>query len=256
MNRHRPLAALLCAVALASCGKDSLQDITGTPPGANIRFLNFGVGAPGVNFFANDTKLTAIGSTTGAESTTGTAYGAGGNAGFYSGIAPGQYTLSGRIAAATDKNLAIASVPATLEDGKYYTFYLSGFYNSTSKTVDAFVVEDPFTPAIDFTTAYVRFVNAISNSSPMTLYAKNQTTKVEVPVGAELPYKSAGAYTALPVATYDLGVRTAGSATNAIAATGIAFAPGHVYTVTARGDITVVSTTAATRPILTFSFDR
>jgi uncharacterized protein DUF4397 len=256
MNRHRPLAALLCAVALASCGKDSLQDITGTPPGANIRFINFGVGAPGVNFFANDTKLTAIGSTTGSEATTGTVYGAGGNAGFYSGIAPGQYTLSGRIAAATDKNLAIASVPATLEDGKSYTFYLSGFYNSTAKTVDAFVIEDPFSQQIDFTTAYVRFVNAISNSSPMTLYAKNQTTKVEVPVGAEIAYKGAGAYTALPIATYDLAARTAGSSTNVMSVTGVAFAPGHVYTVSARGDITVVSTTAATRPILTFSFDR
>ena len=44
---------------------------------------------PGVNFYANDTKMTAISSTSGSESTTGTAYGAVGNSGIYSGIAPG-----------------------------------------------------------------------------------------------------------------------------------------------------------------------
>jgi len=38
-----------------------------------VKFYNFSTGAPGVNFYANDTKLTAITSTTGAESTTGVA---------------------------------------------------------------------------------------------------------------------------------------------------------------------------------------
>jgi hypothetical protein len=256
MNRYRSLAALLCAVALASCGKDSLQDITGTPPGANVKFFNFGVGDPGVNFFANETKVTAIGSTTGAEATTGTAYGLAGNAGFYNGVAPGPYTLSGRIAATTDKNLAIANVPATLEDGKYYSLYLSGFYNATTKTVDAFIVEDPFVPQIDFTVAYVRFVNAISNSSPMTLYATNQTTHAEVPIGGEVAYKTAGAFTAVPLATWDLATRVTGSTTNAIVRTTVGFAPGVTYTVTARGDMTVVSTTAATRPILDITVNR
>ena len=101
MNSYRSLAALLCAGALAACGKEALQNITGTPPGASVKFFNFGVNAPGVNFYANDTKMTAISSTTGSESTTGTAYGGVGNGGLYAGIEPGQYTLSGRIAAAT-----------------------------------------------------------------------------------------------------------------------------------------------------------
>ena len=34
--------------------------------------------------------------------------------------------------------------------------------------MDAFVVEDPIPPDIDFTKSYVRFVNASSNSNPVT----------------------------------------------------------------------------------------
>jgi len=50
--------------------------------------------APGVNFYANSTKITAISSVTGAESTTGTAYGGAANGGLYSAIAPGSYTFA------------------------------------------------------------------------------------------------------------------------------------------------------------------
>lgn len=250
MNLHRSIAVLLCAAALSSCEKNAVQDITGTDPGARIRFFNFGVNAPAVNFYADNTKVTAIGSTSGTESTLGTAYGAVGLAGFYSGIAPGQHTFSGRIAAAVDKDLAIATVAATLEDGKHYSFYQSGFYNTTTKTVEAFIVEDPFIAEIDYSVAYVRFVNAISNANPMTLYARSTTTGTEVAVGGAIAYKSAGAFTALPNGVYDLSTRYTGSSTNAIARTAQSFSAGRVYTIGARGDITVTSTTATNRPFL------
>jgi hypothetical protein len=251
MTRHTSIAALLLAGLLSSCGKDALQIITEPPAAASrIRFFNFGVGAPGVNFYANGTKMTAIVSASGAESTTGIVYGGVGAGGDYSAIAPGQYTVTGKIAAATDKDLAISTVIATIEDGKYYSFYMSGFYNATAKTVDGFVVEDPFAAPTDTAVASVRFVNAISNASPMTLYAKNTTTAAEVAVGAEVAYKGAGAFTSLAAGVYDLSTRLTGSTTNAIARTGVSFLGGRVYTVGARGDITVVSTTAATRPTL------
>jgi hypothetical protein len=250
MTNYRSLLALLCAAVLSGCGDNAVQKITGADPGANIKFFNFGVNAPGVNFYANTQKVTAIGSTSGSESTTGTTYGGVGNGGFYSGLKPGQYTFSGKIAAATDKDLAISNLAAPVAEGKFYSLYQSGFYDATAKTVDAFMVEDPIPPQIDFATAYVRFVNAISNSSPMTLYAKNTTTAVEVPVGAEIAYKQAGAFTALPTGIYDLGARTTGSSTNAISRTAVTFLGGRVYTIGARGDMTVVSTTATNRPFL------
>lgn len=246
MNRQNSLAVLLCAVLLAACNyeKNAVQDITAPDPGSRIRFFNFGVNAPGVNFYANDTKVTAVGSTSGTESTTGTGYGGVGLAGLYSALAPGQYTFTGRIAATIDKDVAVSSVATSLTDGKYYSFFQSGFYNTTTKTVEAFVVEDPIPPAIDYAFAYVRFVHAISNAQPMTLYAKNTTTTSEFPVGGEVAYKGAGVFTALAPAAYDLGSRFTGVATNAISRPAVSFAAGRVYTITARGDILVAPSTA------------
>src|SRR5437762_14056514 len=100
-KRHLSRAVLLCAAALASCDKNTVQDITGPLAASRVKFFNFGVSAPGVNFYANATKLTAITSGTGTESTGGVAYGGTGNGGLYSAIASGQYTLTGRIADTT-----------------------------------------------------------------------------------------------------------------------------------------------------------
>lgn len=245
MNRQNSMAVLLCAVLLAACNyeKNAVQDITAPDPGARIRFFNFGVGAPAVNFYANETKVTAVSSTTGSESTAGTGYGGVGLAGLYSALAPGQYAFTGRIAATIDKDLPVATVPMSIQDGKYYSFYMSGFYIPTTKVVDAFVVEDPFVPPTDFSLATVRFVNAISNASPMTLYGKAGTA-AEIAIGGEIAYKAAGAFTTVPAGTYDLSTRYVGGTTSALTKPAVAFVGGRVYTITARGDITVAPSTA------------
>jgi hypothetical protein len=243
MTRHTSIAALLLASLLSACGTKEVQSLTGTEAHARVRFFNFGVNAPGVNFYANTTKMTAVQSTTGAESTTGIAYGGVGAGGAYASLDPGQYTLAGKIAAATDKDLAISSVTTSVEDGKYYSFYQSGFYNTTAKTVDAFVVADDFPVQNDSTIATVRFVHAISNANPMTLYAKNTTSAVETAIGTEVAYKGATAFVNVPAGLYDLSTRYSGSATNALARTGVSFVGRKVYTITARGDITVAPTT-------------
>jgi hypothetical protein len=116
--------------------------------------------------------------------------------------------------------------------------------------VDGFVVEDPFVEPADFSVASVRFVHGISNSNPMTLYAKSTTTGTEVAVGAEVAYKGAGAFTSLSAGVYDLSTRYTGVSTNAIARTGVSFVGGRVYTIGTRGDITVSSSTAINRPFL------
>lgn len=249
----KPIAyvVLLSAAALSSCGKNAVQDITGPLPAAQVRFFNFGVNAPGVNFYANTAKLTAISSTSGTESTTGVVYGGGGAAstGLYSAIDPGQYDLTAKIAAATDKDLTISKVSMAIAAGSHYSFYMSGFYDATAKAVDGFVVEDVL-PTFDWTQAYVRFVNTISNANPMILYAKNTTTGTEVALGTAVAYKAGGAFTAVPAAVYDLSTRYAGVTTNAIARTGVSFTAGKVYTISSRGDMTVTSTTATNRPFL------
>lgn len=275
MNRYKTLTALLSAAALAACvgEKRGPADITAPLPSARIKFFNFGVGAPAVNFYANDTKISAIASVacsptptdtmvqricreSGMESTAGTGQGAAAAGGFYTAVAPGAYTFSGKITATTDKNLAIASTPATIADGKFYSYYISGIYSTTAKTAEAFIVEDPVPATPDYSGALVRFVNGISNAAPMTLYALNPTTSVEVAVGGAVAYKGAGDFTMIPAATYTLGARVTGSATNAITRTGVAFAAGRAYTITSRGDITVTSSTSANRPLLDFTANR
>jgi hypothetical protein len=244
MTRYSSIAALLFVSLLAACGTKEVQSLTGTDPHARVRFFNFGVNAPSVNFYANATKMTAVQSTTGTEATTGIAYGGVGAGGAYSTLDPGQYALMGKIAATTDKDLAISTVNAAIEDGKYYSFYMSGFYNTTTKSVEGFVVEDNFpVPPDDSTVTTVRFVHAISNANPMTLYAKSTTTATESAVGAEVAYKGAGAFVSLPAGVYDLSTRYTGSATNALTRTGVSFLGRKVYTITARGDITVAPTT-------------
>lgn len=244
-------ATVLLLVALAGCDKNTVQQLPVEPLlGARIRFFNFGVNAPGVNFYAGTQKMTAIRSETGTEATTGVAYGSVGNGGAYSQIAPGSYAVTGRIAATTDKDLAIDTLTAALGDAKYYSVYLSGFYNTTSKQVDAFIVEDPIAPPTDFTTAQVRFVNAIGNASPLTLYARNTTVGDTTAIGGAVAYKGAGTFVAVPTGIYDLFARYTDSTTNKVARTAVTFLGGHIYTVGARGDITITSTTATNRPFL------
>lgn len=254
LNGSRVAALLLAAALFAACDKNTVQELPFEPLlGTRVKFFNFGVNAPQVNFYADQQKMTAVQSGTGNEATTGVAYGGVGNGNSYSQIAPGAHTLTGRIAAATDKDLPIATVNATIADGKYYSFYMSGFYNTTTKTVDAFVLEDPVGPPADYSMAYVRFVNTISNATnPLILYAKyttGDTTKVDT-LTAGVAYKGASTFATLPTGVYNLFARYQDSTANKIARAGVSFLGGKLYTVGARGDITITSTTATNRPFL------
>ena len=72
-------------------------------------------------------------------------------------------------------------------------------------SVVAFAVMERAMIQRDYTVAYVRFVNAISNAAPMTLYAKHTTTLTETAVGGAVTYKSAGAFTARGSPSRDRG---------------------------------------------------
>lgn len=252
MTRYRALAALLLTAIFSACEKNAVQDITAPEPGARIKFFNFGVNAPSVNFYAGTAKMTAVTPTTpGVEATTGVNYGGVGSSGFYSGLEPGAYDLTGRIAATVDKDLVVATLPATVEDGKSYSFYLSGFYDAVGKSSASFIVEDNFPDAFDFTVAQVRFVHAISNAAPMSLIVTNTTTtEVDTLGTTAIAYQTAGPFVSLPPGRYNLATRYVGGVTNIIARTNVDFVGGRTYTIGARGDITVVSTTATNRPFL------
>ncbi len=258
MKTLRTLSALVGVVALAACDKDAVQisSITAPVTSARVKFFNFGLNAPGVNFYAGTNKVTAISSTTGVESTIGVAFGAAATGNLYTALPAGQVSFAGKIAATVDKDLTVSTIPATLVDGKAYSVYVSGFYDATTKQVEGFVVEDAFPDAYDFTQALVRFVNASPNSTPMQLFLRNATTLVESSVGNAVAYKAGGAFVGVPTGGYDLNTRAVGSGVNAITRTAVSFLPGRVYTITARGDMTIVSTTLANRPFLDNSLNR
>jgi len=269
MRIHTSLIALFGTAALMACGAKAERDITApvTEP-SSVRFFNFSVGSPTVQFFANDKQVTATNTgncngaknppvtatdslclQTGIQTSTGVSYGSVAAGGLYTGIDAGSYTLTGRQMSSAGPTQTISTVPATIDAGKSYSYYQSGFYNSTTKTTDAFVVEDPLPTSIDWSKSLVRFVNAIGNSTPMTLVAVD-TLGNSTNLGGAVAYKSAGAFTALTPAPYDLHARDA-NGVDKIVRTFVTFMPGHVYTITARGDMTISSTgTATNRPFL------
>jgi hypothetical protein len=252
MTRYLIGVALLCAGVLAACDKNGVQLLPLDPvASARIKFFNLGVGAPGVNFYANNAKLTAVFTTTETEATTGTTYGNAANAGLYLAIAPGQYSLTGRIAAATNKDTMVDTFSTTIADAKTYSFYLSGLYDAGTKKADAFIVEDAV-PAQDFSTAYVRLVHAIYNANPLTLYVRPTGDTVSAhwtAVGDPVAYKGGGTFVAIAPGVYDLGARsTDAPTTNRMTTTGVSLVRGQAYTVNARGNDAAV--TGSTRDSL------
>ena len=271
-TRHISIAILLGATVASACGifdENAVQNIVGpTATTSRIKFFNFSVNSVGVNFFANNVKVSAVGSSActptptvdslkakclaaGQESATGVVYGtctaglcSGGTVGggLYAGIAPGQYTLTAKMAA---KDTVVGTVTQTIDANKYYSFYLSGIYNTTTKTADAFVVEDALpTTAVDYTIAHVRFVNAVSNAAAdLTLYAMSTTaTPTETAVGAAVAYKGAGSFITLAPGLYNLRARATGAGTDLITRNNVNFVAGRIYTVTVRGSAVTATT--------------
>ena len=260
------LTALLLSTALFSCKKNGIQVIDqpiSLTDNAQIKYFNNSVGSPSVNFYANDTKVTGILSTTGVEGATAFA-GVYPQTG-YSALPGGAYVFKAQIAssATTDANLAIATTQsATLTNTKFYTLFLSGIYNTTSKSADSFVLEDVL-PAYDINFTYVRLVNTISNApQAFDLYMKNTTipNATEVRVASNIAYKSGSAFVSVPEGNYELYIRYPSSATtNVISRNGssvVNMLGGKVYTLVTRGDMSIASTTAATRPQIDFTANR
>lgn len=256
-------ALVACGLLVASCklfDETAVQDIVNPANTATtrVKFHNFSPSSVAVNFFANDVKVSAIASTLctppptidslrtlclagGREVTTGTAYSAVAAGGLYVGLAPGQTTLTAKMAA---KDTIVSTVAQTLALGKYYSFFMSGIYNTTTKTAEAFVVEDAIpTGAVDYTVALVRFVNAVSNATgDLNLIATNTTTTTSINVGSAVAYKAAGTSVTLAPGSYNFGVRYTGVTTNLISRTGLTLEGGRVYTLTARGSTATAST--------------
>lgn len=246
-------AVLLLSTILYSCDKTDIQTIDGPATGASVKFFNFSLNSPVVNYFANDIKVTAAVSTTGTESgTTGLAYAAvypSTNA--YAILAGGNYDLKAtRPANATaDPGLIINKLTANLTEGKNYSLYMCGFYDKTAKSSDAFIMEDVL-PPVDTSAAYVRLVNVSPNANPVNLIIKNRSNNAELTVATSVAYKSGAAFVKVPQGVYDLMLRYPNTTTDIYTRTEVSVIKSNVYTFTLRGDITVGGTSATNRTFI------
>ncbi|MFC4211694.1 DUF4397 domain-containing protein [Pedobacter lithocola] len=248
------LAVILLTTIIYSCKKNAVQEISAPISGAQLKYFNFALNAPVVNFYAGSTKVTAASSTTGVESgTSGVAFSnvyPSTNA--YAIIAPGTYDFMAQrpSTAAADPNLVIATLNKQVAEGKNYSIYLSGLYNTTTKKTDVFVIDDVL-PAIDTSGAYVRLVHASYNANPFDLIMKNTTSLVETTVATNVAYKSASNFVKVPQGVYDLILRYTGTATNIVIRTAISVTKSNTYSFSLRGDITLPYTgTAVNRPVI------
>jgi hypothetical protein len=250
-------AILLLTTVFVSCKKDGVKEVETIKidGGAQVKFFNFGINAPSMNFYANDQKVSATLSGSGAEATAGVNYGSVFPATNYALLSGGNYTFKGIVSstATADPNVVVATIPGNLENGKLYSLYTSGPFDATAKTVDGFVVEDNI-PAASATNAHVRFVNTIANATAgFDLVAKNTTTAAEIVIATNIGYKVASTFTEVPNGIYEIYARYPGDPANVISRTGtsqVSFIAGRAYTISSRGDMTVTGATATNRPFL------
>ena len=250
---YRLSAVILLSLFGISCEKNGVQEIDKPlTDGAQIKFFNFSVGSPSVNFYANDVKVSGTATATGVESITGVLYGSVFPLNNYSLINAGAYTFKGQISATAlvNPNLVVTTLSSPVENGKYYSMYTSGIYNAVTKTADAFIVEDKL-PLEDNTASYVRFVNSVSNAtSALTLVIKNTNTAAEVIIGTGVSYKSSSGFIKIPEGVYDIFLRLQGSNTNIVTRLSTSLLSGKVYTVSSRGDVNIAAAAVVNRIFL------
>lgn len=242
-----------------SCEKNTIQKIDSAPKGAFVRFYNFALSGPSVNFYIDDAKISANSSATGIEATTGVNYG---------GIFPANNSYvsienTGDVSfktivpstATANPNVTIVSVNTSIEPDKYYSFFTSGVYNATTKTTSGFVVED-ILPAVDTSMAYVRFVNTFPNNlNGFSLKAVNTNTLEEFVITAPISFQGSSAFLKVPGAVYNL-IATSSNVPMSYTITrkDVSLSKGFVYTIASKGDPTV--TTGANLPSLDLTRNR
>lgn len=205
-----PVAALaiLAAVSLASCGKDSNSNPMAPAPEARVMAIHASPDAPAVDLLVD-----------GAVSGSGLAFPD--NTGYLN-VAPGTRNVKVNVAG-TSTTVIDANLPVTA--GSSYSVFASGRVAS----IGALVITDDLTaPAAG--KAHVRFVH-LSPDAP--------AVDVAVTGGpvlfANQAFEQYTAFTPVDAGTYNLEVRPAGSTTVVLPLPGITLQAGKIYTVFARG---------------------
>lgn len=246
-NKLRFLIFSLMAFALYSCEKNAAQVIdTKEFNGPFLRGYNFAPSGPTVNVYVNDVKVTAIGSTNGKEATTGiAAYGVFPTTNSYVNLAAkGNVTVKSVIpsTATTNPGVVTSTITGDLQEGKYYSFFTCGLYNTTDKTTSSVILEDKI-PALDTAFSYIRFVNLVPNApNGYDLVITNRATAQVINLSPTIAFKAATDFVKVPAGIYDLKASSVGG--TVINRTELTVSKSYVYSLITRGTAATTSTLA------------
>lgn len=246
---------------MISCKDEAVLNINEPIVGARVKLYNFGISAPTVNFYSNDTKISAVLSATGVESingiSTGSVYPSIGYALSPEGQRLFQAITPPAIPLPAPPNTTIAAVSAAVVNDKFYSVFVSGFYSATDKKADMFVVEDNFPKGLDTATTYIRLVNPGSNTSTLKAILTKTTTVTGQPPIIEnftladaVPYKGASPFVAFKPGAYSITVTDAASG-KVVTRAATSFLRERVYTLALRGNL--VTTTTGFAPFIDFT---
>lgn len=203
LNKIVLLAA--AGIFFTGCEENAIPELTTpvTQDVAKAKFFFHAEGAPSANFYFDNDKVSAVGSTTaGAEQ--GSAYRAVFPSNAYAVVPSGNVDINARDLQGNE----FASTQANLSTGSNYSVYLVG----TTDEYEVFVMEDKL-PADDPVKIYWRFVNTMANM-PFTVDAyavkaavpATETTPAQpaiaVPLGMDIDFKEGGEYVELQPGNY------------------------------------------------------
>lgn len=242
------------AVVISSCGeKDIIINEYTREPGdeAQVRFYNFGINSPSVNFYADNVKITASQSLTGEMASTGVSFGA-----TYPSIGyvevPGGQNIN--LFSKTPTTLVIPTnnvnnykqdtevsnmVVPKLESKKQYSLFIAGYFDKNTHKAESFIISDELPPS-DTSKVFIRFVNSgVAEAGTLSVkISRMKGTEVlsEEIVDPALAFKSATEFKGFPYGTYKFTIIPS-NATNRTWERTITLNRDRVHTIAIRGDL-------------------
>jgi hypothetical protein len=257
MKKLSYLSVCLLALAITSCKKGSITQISDYAQGVQVKFIHVAPGTPALDGYINGTKVTPQQSVSVTDNLAATSIVTGY---IYLGVFPGSNYAVVPSGSTAIKVLASTPVPAlisaqtvspgaslgsftqTTNDGEAYSVFTMGLQGSATTPLTAKVVQDKF-PAAVAGMAYIRFANFMPNGLPLDVTATYTPTggvATTTTFTTNIAYPALTDFLPLPVnaastTSYVLQAYNTGTTTKVGAALTLSLTPGRYYTVMARG---------------------
>ncbi len=260
MKKISLIFAGLGFIFFQSCGnKVDFEQSISPATGARLKFYHAAPDAPGLNIFANDTKISGANTVSPFPPAVQTTpnllvYGTSFPNIDYAALAAGSTNIKVSVpATATTTETVAVTATGTFDDGKYYSVYTYG----VSPSYNALILTDDFT-VVDPKKAYVRFVNLLNPSSTVpTPNLDLIVNGVTVSTGVGFADKNA-AFTPIDPVAYGgtkAVVSVKSTALSLVAPSNFSFQPyaGRFYTIYIGG---IIGNTGAKAPTLYLSINK